>query len=733
MLAPETKTPVRMATGEIASTFGGDYTRSFAEAIAAADIAPPEHIIADGRLHRFPANGRKGDDAGWYVLHGDGIPAGAFGDWRSGLSKTWRADIGRRLTPEEDTEYRRRIEGARRLAEEDRRRRAEHAAVIAARLWKEAKTAGADHPYLTRKGVAPSHTLREIDAAAFARIAGYSSQAGGETLQGRLLLVPIKVDGKLASLELIDEEGRKSALAGGTKKGGYWSPAPLPEQGRVIIAEGVATALSIRMATGAPVVACLSAGNIRPVANAMLARGFAPVIAADLDKESGKPFPLAEQAARELGLPLAHPVFQGDRRAEQTDFNDLHQAEGLEAVRAAIDDAVRVEPTPPRESAPEAVLTPLAGVEMNPVRWLWEGWLPKGKLTLLAGAPGSGKTTLAMHLAAVVSAGGVWPDGARCEAGDVVVWSAEDAVDDTLAPRLMAAGADLRRVHVIKAVTDPDGTRRPFDPATDIPTLRTAFASMRPAMLVVDPVVSGVAGDSHKNAEVRRGLQPLVDLAEEFGCAVLGITHTSKGTQGREPWERVTGSLAFAALARVVLFAAVNRNAEDNDLPPRLLTRAKSNLGHVDGGFGFDIEVAEPVMGIKASAIRWLDAVEGESRALLAQAERWTNPSKKAQTELEDAKRFLASLLSDGPLPVKRVIKAEADAAGYSWTRIRRAADALGVEKRKTGGAYGGKGAVWMWYLPQGDQNATRCSHKKDEHLVGEMSILCAGNDEVAL
>lgn len=662
-----------------------DIIAQFAAAMREAGVAPPEKIVPDGRLHRF--------DAAWYVLHGDGIPAGAFGCWRSGVSETWRADLGRTLTPAEEAAARRRIEEARKAAEAERQERAKRAAAIAKTLWDEAEPDPANHPYLVRKGVVPTVTLRTLHATNFARRAGYAPHARGEPLEGQLLIAPVKAPGLPfpATLELIDEQGRKSALAGGVKGGGYWATAPLPQSGRLVLAEGVATAASIAQALGEPVAAALSVGNLRAAAETIKAErpGVQIAIAADLG-EGAKPHPAAAKAAEVLRCPLVAPPADLGKGG---DFNDLHVRQGLEAVRRCFE-------------APDVVLMRAADLRMEPVRWLWEGWLPRGKLALLAGAPGSGKTTLAMQFAAVVSAGGTWPDGARCEAADVVVWSAEDSPADTLAPRLLAAGANLRRIHFVEATQGADGKPRPFDPSIDLPRLQAELMRRKPALLILDPVVSAVTTDSNRATEVRRALQPAVDLAAAVGCCALGITHVTKGTAGREPWERVTGSLAFAALARLVLFAAVNRNEQAQaDLPPRLLVRAKSNLGPIDGGFGYDIAVAEPVPGIKASCVTWQGSVEGEARRLLADAERWQGDDDDgAGDAMADAMRFLSDLLADGPLPSK-VVRADADGAGYSWATIRRAAKALGVGVRKEGGSFGGRGAVWKWALPQDAQD----------------------------
>src|SRR5688500_13268588 len=100
-----------------------DYIEQFRVAIQNAGITHPETIESDGKLHRCPSNGKRGDDAGWYVFHADGIPAGAFGDWRSGVSETWRADIGRRLTSDEEAQQRAKVSAIRQAQETEEKRR----------------------------------------------------------------------------------------------------------------------------------------------------------------------------------------------------------------------------------------------------------------------------------------------------------------------------------------------------------------------------------------------------------------------------------------------------------------------------------------------------------------------------------------------------------------------------------------------------------------------------------
>ena len=125
--------------------------------------------------------------------------------------------------------------------------------------------------------------------------------------------------------------------------------------------------------------------------------------------------------------------------------------------------------------------------------------------------------------------------------------------------------------------------------------------------MIIDPIVSAILGDSHKNAEVRRGLQPLADLAITMGCALLGITHFSKGTAGRDPVERLTGSLAFGVLARIVFVAVKQQKENENGRTVRLFLRAKSNIGKDNGGFEYELEQAElnSHPGIVTSYVLW--------------------------------------------------------------------------------------------------------------------------------
>jgi len=336
------------------------------------------------------------------------------------------------------------------------------------------------------------------------------------------------------------------------------------------------------------------------------------------------------------------------------------------------------------------VLTRGDTIHPEPIAWLWPGWLARRKLHILAGAPGQGKTTIALALAATLTVGGRWPDGTRCAAGNVVVWSGEDDPGDTLVPRLHAMDANMARVFFVTAA-HVDGELQPFDPARDMLQLMAAVERVGDVgLLVVDPVVSAVAGDSHKNTEVRRALQPLVDLGASIGAAVLGITHFGKGTAGRDPTERVVGSMAFGAVARVVMAAAKVKGQQDDE-DRRILVRSKSNIGPDDGGFEYHLAQRElsAYPGVIASCIEFGASVEGTARELLAEAE----VDSDIEGDSGDVDDFLRGLLADGPASAKQV-KVDADGAGYAWRTVQRAAQRMGIDRRKEGMRGG-----WVWSL----------------------------------
>lgn len=296
----------------------------FRAAMLAAGLTPPDEIHADGGLHRFASNGRRSDDSGWYVLHLDGVPAGAFGCWREGLMQQWCSKTPEAMTPAEREAHRQTVQAMRQQREADTAQRQRQAAQVAAQRW-QAATQATGHPYLSAKGV----------------------QAHGVKLEGEALLIPMRDSaGTLHSLQVIDPEGGKRFQPGGRVKGCYHAIGK-PE-GVLIVCEGYATGASIHEATGHAVAVAFNAGNLEAVAQALHQKypALRLILAADDDwKTPGNPgMTNATAAARAVGGWLAIPRFtQGfDRPDKATDFNDLHALAGLEAVKAGIDAAREV-------------------------------------------------------------------------------------------------------------------------------------------------------------------------------------------------------------------------------------------------------------------------------------------------------------------------------------------------------------------------------------------------------
>ena len=331
-----------------------------------------------------------------------------------------------------------------------------------------------------------------------------------------------------------------------------------------------------------------------------------------------------------------------------------------------------------------------SAIEAKPITWLWDGYLPLGKLTLLAGAGGTGKSTLAFSIAGIITNGGVWPDGTRCtSAGNVLIWSSEDDPADTIKPRLMAVGANESRYGVVSGIVDEQGHASSFDASRDVAALREAVAQIGGIkLLIVDPIVSVVTGDMHKANDVRSSLQAIVDFASECDCAVIGITHFAKGTAGKNSAERVIGSQAFAAMARMVLVAA---KEEESDR--RVFTRAKSNNSIDTGGFSYSIEALTLMQNIVATRVVWGESLEGSSRSILAGVE--SEESADGGSQLARAKKFLVETLRNGPTPTKELMEHAREIHGISSDTVRRAQKELSIAARKLS-----MGGGWVWELP---------------------------------
>lgn len=372
-----------------------------------------------------------------------------------------------------------------------------------------------------------------------------------------------------------------------------------------------------------------------------------------------------------------------------------------EAVLASIQTMLaKANPAPefPVDGAP--ILRRLSDVAPEPVSWLWPGRIALGKLTLLAGDPGLGKSFLTLDVAARCSTGAGWPDrpGERFEPGGVVLLTAEDGLADTIRPRLDAAGADVRRIVAIEAVQMVGGNgrtgERGFDLGLDLPALEAAIRSVDPCRLViVDPLTAYLGGvDSHKNADIRALLAPLARVAEAHRVALLVVSHLNKSAGGPAIY-RAMGSLAFAAAARTVWAVVKDRD----DARRRLVLPVKSNISGDVGGLAYSIMGQD-----RAAVVAW------EPEPVHMTADEAMSERRVDADEPDGGAAWLRDFLADGPRAATDGWEAAA-AEGFGKAAVRRAMKSLGVTPRKSGFDGG-----WMWALPAEESEESEESGGRD-------------------
>lgn len=316
-----------------------------------------------------------------------------------------------------------------------------------------------------------------------------------------------------------------------------------------------------------------------------------------------------------------------------------------------------------------------AGVVVRRARWAWEGRVPLGALSLLAGRQGLGKSTLTIELAARVSRGDL-PGDLHGEAAGVLIVTLEDAAGAVVKPRLMAAGADLDRVHHVHATVDGLDALVTF-PA-DAEEIERAAVEHGARLLIVDPLTAALPGelDSHRDAALRRALAPLAALAERCDLAALVVAHLNKAP-GSDPLYRVGGSVAMTAAPRSVLIVG----APDLDAPDRVLAHAKCNYGALAPALAARIEGRElPLDGETLSTSRWVAC--GESDLTVHDL---FGAATEEQSELDEAAGFLRDALADGEWHAKADLVGDAGRERIAARTLQRAAQVLHVEYSREG------------------------------------------------
>ncbi|WP_437202243.1 AAA family ATPase [Planctomicrobium sp. SH664] len=354
------------------------------------------------------------------------------------------------------------------------------------------------------------------------------------------------------------------------------------------------------------------------------------------------------------------------------------------------------------QSTCEPLILRLSDVQPELIQWLWPGRIPGGKLTLISGDPGLGKSLLTADLAARVSAGSCWPDGEDLrEAGGIVILSAEDDPADTIRPRLDAAGADCSRISLLKGISQVDkksgkSVQRPVSLQTDLDAIGAAVERTADCrMVIVDPINAYLGGvDNHKDTELRTVLTPLCELARKTGVAIVAVSHLNKSS-GSPAIYRTMGSIGYVAAARVVWL--VTKDPNDLSGRRRLMLPAKANLAPDTGGMAFGVKTSfggQPILA-------WEEAlISATADEILGQRE--DKRASKASPALTEAAEWLRGQLTAGPRPAQELIDG-AKGDGIKEATLRRAKEKLNVLATREGFGEAGK---WVWMLPGNDQSA---------------------------
>ncbi len=314
----------------------------------------------------------------------------------------------------------------------------------------------------------------------------------------------------------------------------------------------------------------------------------------------------------------------------------------------------------------------IADVQAERVAWLWPGRIPLGKLTVLDGDPGIGKSTLALDVVARISRGARMADETGGGTpGTAMIFTAEDGLGDTVRPRLDALGADVSRIFAYVGVA-LGGDSLPVTLPTHLAAIRTEALSRGARLVVIDPLMAYLSGEvnSRIDHDMRRVLAPVANLAEDTGAAILVVRHLNKASGGSALY-RGGGSIGIIGAARSGLLVARDPDSEQR----RVLAVVKSNLHAPVPSLSF--ELVEAANG--AAIITWAGASRFNATQLLA----GTDGEERSATA--EAVAFLREELASGPRPVQEVTKA-ARAAGISERTLERARTQLGVRARKPGG-----------------------------------------------
>lgn len=334
------------------------------------------------------------------------------------------------------------------------------------------------------------------------------------------------------------------------------------------------------------------------------------------------------------------------------------------------------------ETPGDVVIVRMSDVETEDVSWLWHPYIPYGKLTLMEGDPGEGKTFIGLAISAALTTGATLPGRDNTKPVSVIYITAEDGLGDTLRPRLDSLKADVSRVHAITGVRDADGNILPWN-MKQIKELESAVNSTGARLIIIDPLQAflGADVDFHKANETRPRMSGLVDLAERTKCAVICLRHLSKAT-GVKAAYRGLGSIDFTAVARSVLLVGKDQNDTG-----RALVHIKSSLAPVGVAQGFTLDPTNGFSWTGDSAVTADDICNAPK-------------DKKSDNVLDYAIEWLTEFLEDGPKEYQEIDKM-ARRQDIKPRTLRRAKDEM-LLKNPMFSVYKKPGVLhgpWVWEI----------------------------------
>jgi DNA polymerase I-like protein with 3'-5' exonuclease and polymerase domains len=350
----------------------------------------------------------------------------------------------------------------------------------------------------------------------------------------------------------------------------------------------------------------------------------------------------------------------------------------------------------PRSQPKGYVLVRASEIVPRRMDWLWQGHLLRGSQELLTGIPGTGKSQIHCAVVAYVTTGGTWPDGCNgVPASNVIMLTAEDCLDQTIVPRLIAAGADRDRVFILRKIRK-DNKERMFLLNEDLDELEWMIRDTGDVRLItIDPITAYMGGkvDSHRATDVRGQLGPLADLSERMDVALSAITHPPKQSTQRAI-DHFIGSQAFIAAARIghMAIEEVEEDEHGNRNPTgrSLFTNPKNNVSAKMATLAYRVVEKQLDFGIKAPQVIWEEIVDITADQAVAATQ------AKAK-ERSGPMVFLQDVLTSGPVPMA-TIEERGAARGFSKDQLHRAKRKLGIVAFKEAKTLQGR---WFWALPQ--------------------------------